>query len=67
MFANDVTNKGLNSKIYKQIMCSKLLEKTTQLMGRRSKYTFLFFFLIFIITWSIIALQCCAGFCHAST
>ena len=44
MFANDVTNKGLNSKIYKQIMCSKLLEQTTQLMGRRSKYTFLFFF-----------------------
>jgi len=43
MFANDVTNKGLNSKIYKQIMCSKSLEQTTQLMGRRSKYTFLFF------------------------
>ena len=47
MFANDVTNKGLNSKIYKQIMCSKSLEQTTQLMGRRSKYTFLFFFFNF--------------------
>ena len=43
IFAKDVTNEGLVSKIYKQLMKFKTAskQKLAQKMGRRPKQTFL--------------------------
>ena len=41
IFANDMTDKGLISKIYKQIIQQQQNKKLNQKMGRRPKQTFL--------------------------
>ena len=41
MFANNVLDEGLISKIYKQLIELNIKKKKNQKMGRRSKQTFL--------------------------
>ena len=37
------------------------------LQGSGSFNCYYYFFNLFIFNWSIVALQCCVGFCHTST
>ena len=56
LFANDMINKGLIPKLYRKFLQLNIKNTTNQV-----------FFSFIFISWRLITLQYCSGFCHTLT